>query len=47
MATKDTSSRNTEKVAAKRSNEERVALRVKRLAAESMASHSEIRPFGS
>jgi len=46
MATKDNGSRNTEKVAAKSHNKERVEMRTKRFAAESMANQSEDRPFG-
>ena len=46
MATKDDGSRNTEKVAAKSRNRERVAMRAKRFAAESMANQSEDRNFG-
>jgi hypothetical protein len=46
MATKDKGSRNTEKVAAKSRNKERIEMRTKRFAAESMASQSEDRAFG-
>lgn len=46
MATKDKGSRSTEKVAAKSRNKERVEMRTKRFAAESMANQSEDRPFG-
>ena len=46
MVTKDNGSRNTEKVAAKSHNKERVEMRTKRFAAESMANQSEDRPFG-
>ncbi len=46
MATKDKGGRNTKEVAAKHLNEERLEMRAKRLAAESMASQSETRVFG-
>ena len=46
MATKGEGSRNTKKVAAKSHNKERVEMRTKRFAAESMANQSEDRNFG-
>lgn len=46
MATKDKRSTNGGKVAAKSRTEERLAMRTKRLAAESMAKQSEERTFG-
>jgi hypothetical protein len=46
MATKDKRSTNGGKVAAKSRTEERLAIRAKKLAAESMANQSEERTFG-
>ena len=46
MASKDEGSRTTKEVAAKNLNEERLDMRAKRLAAESVASQSETRAFG-
>ena len=46
MATKDKRSTDGGKVAAKNRTEERLALRTKKLAAESMANESEERTFG-
>ena len=46
MATKDKRSTDGGKVAAKSRNKERVAMRMKRFAAESMANQSEERTFG-
>ena len=46
MATKDKRSTDGGKVAAKSHNKERVEMRTKRFAAESMANQSEDRDFG-
>ncbi|MGB5431479.1 MAG: hypothetical protein WBN71_12610 [Acidimicrobiia bacterium] len=46
MATKDKRSTNGGKAAAKNRTEERLAIRTKKLAAESMANQAEDRTFG-